>query len=89
MNGKGDKPRPIDGKKYRENYDRIFAKKWQCNQCGHRFTEAESESVEMERKRNRLREALEEVLDAASMGSVIAMAADEIRDAARRGIQKP
>lgn len=23
MNGKGDKPRPCDGKKYREGYDRI------------------------------------------------------------------
>jgi hypothetical protein len=25
--GKGDKPRPVDGDKYRENYDRIFEKK--------------------------------------------------------------
>jgi hypothetical protein len=25
--GKGDKPRPIDRKKYDENYDRIFRKK--------------------------------------------------------------
>jgi hypothetical protein len=25
--GKGDKPRPVDGDKYRENYDRIFGKK--------------------------------------------------------------
>lgn len=26
-NGKGDKPRPVDHKKYTENYDRIFGKK--------------------------------------------------------------
>lgn len=25
--GKGDRPRPIDMKKYRENYDRIFGNK--------------------------------------------------------------
>lgn len=25
--GKGDSPRPLDLKKYRENYDRIFKKK--------------------------------------------------------------
>ncbi len=24
--GKGDKPRPVDGQKYREGWDRIFAK---------------------------------------------------------------
>ena len=27
MNGKGDKPRPTDLKKYRNNYDTIFSKK--------------------------------------------------------------
>ena len=26
MNGKGDKPRPTDLKKYRNNYDTIFSK---------------------------------------------------------------
>ncbi len=26
-NGKGDTPRPVDKKKYDENYDRIFGKK--------------------------------------------------------------
>jgi hypothetical protein len=26
QNGKGDKPRPVDRKKYNENYDRIFRK---------------------------------------------------------------
>lgn len=25
--GKGDKPRPVNKKKYEENYERIFAKK--------------------------------------------------------------
>jgi hypothetical protein len=25
--GKGDKPRKVDGEKYRSNYDRIFGKK--------------------------------------------------------------
>lgn len=25
MNGKGDTPRPVDGARYRDNYDRIFA----------------------------------------------------------------
>jgi hypothetical protein len=25
--GKGDKPRKVDGEKYRSNYDRIFKKK--------------------------------------------------------------
>lgn len=25
--GKGDKPRPVDADKYRDNYDRIFRKK--------------------------------------------------------------
>jgi hypothetical protein len=25
--GKGDKPRKVDGEKYRSNYDRIFRKK--------------------------------------------------------------
>lgn len=25
--GKGDKPRPVDGEKYRKNYDLIFRKK--------------------------------------------------------------
>ena len=25
--GKGDKPRPVDGDKFRSNYDRIFGKK--------------------------------------------------------------
>jgi hypothetical protein len=25
--GKGDKPRPVDAKKYAENYERIFGKK--------------------------------------------------------------
>jgi hypothetical protein len=28
--GKGDTPRPVDGEKYRENYDRIFMKKQKC-----------------------------------------------------------
>jgi hypothetical protein len=27
MNGKGDSPRPVDLKRYRENYDLIFRKK--------------------------------------------------------------
>ena len=27
MAGKGDKPRPVDKKKYDENFDRIFSKK--------------------------------------------------------------
>jgi len=27
QNGKGDKPRPVNLKKYRENYDKIFRKK--------------------------------------------------------------
>ena len=27
MAGKGDKPRPVDKKKYDENFDRIFNKK--------------------------------------------------------------
>ncbi len=27
QNGKGDKRRPEDAKKYRDNYDRIFGKK--------------------------------------------------------------
>lgn len=27
QNGKGDKPRPVDRKKYIENYDKIFRKK--------------------------------------------------------------
>lgn len=27
QNGKGDKPRPVDIKKYTENYERIFRKK--------------------------------------------------------------
>ena len=26
QNGKGDRPRPVDRKKYNENYDRIFRK---------------------------------------------------------------
>lgn len=26
-NGKGDRPRPVDKKKYNENYDKIFKKK--------------------------------------------------------------
>lgn len=25
--GKGDKPRPVDGEKFRSNYDKIFRKK--------------------------------------------------------------
>jgi hypothetical protein len=37
--GKGDKPRPVDGDKYRENYDRIFSKK-------------EKEKVDEKRKKN-------------------------------------
>lgn len=28
--GKGDKYRPVDRKKYYENYDRIFGKKKEC-----------------------------------------------------------
>lgn len=35
--GKGDSPRPVNGDKYRENYDSIFKKKypdWICNSCG-------------------------------------------------------
>ena len=27
QNGKGDKPRPVDRKKYIKNYDKIFRKK--------------------------------------------------------------
>ena len=27
QNGKGDKPRPVDKKKYDKNYERIFRKK--------------------------------------------------------------
>lgn len=27
QNGKGDRPRPVDKKKYDENYDRIFRKR--------------------------------------------------------------
>ncbi len=27
MNGKGSSPRPVDGEKYRRNYDEIFRKK--------------------------------------------------------------
>jgi len=29
QNGKGDKPRPVDLKKYNKNYDKIFRKKKQ------------------------------------------------------------
>ena len=32
MAGKGDKPRPMDRKKFEENYDRIF-KKSDCKKC--------------------------------------------------------
>ena len=28
--GKGDSPRAVDGKKYRENFDRIFPQKNSC-----------------------------------------------------------
>jgi hypothetical protein len=31
MAGKGDKPRPVDKKKWDENYDNIFRKKKQKN----------------------------------------------------------
>jgi hypothetical protein len=38
MAGKGDTPRPVDGKTYRDNYDRIFARSvypaWICRPCG-------------------------------------------------------
>jgi hypothetical protein len=38
MNGKGDSPRPVDAKKYRENYDRIFSRdkprQTRCVICG-------------------------------------------------------
>jgi hypothetical protein len=37
--GKGDKPRPVKGDKYRDNYDRIFSKK-------------EKEKVDEKRKKN-------------------------------------
>lgn len=37
--GKGDSPRPVNGEKYRENYEAIFKKKkpypdWICQPCG-------------------------------------------------------
>lgn len=32
MSGKGDTPRPVDPKKWSENWDRIFGKKKDANQ---------------------------------------------------------
>jgi hypothetical protein len=35
--GKGDSPRPVNGDRYRDNYDFIFRKKypdWICGSCG-------------------------------------------------------
>jgi rubrerythrin len=36
--GKGDSPRPVDGDRYRANYERIFAQSvypaWICRPCG-------------------------------------------------------
>ena len=31
--GKGDSPRPVDATKYRENWDRIFARRPSCGTC--------------------------------------------------------
>jgi hypothetical protein len=38
--GKGSKPRPVDGDKYRANYDAIFSPPypaWICHPCGQAF----------------------------------------------------
>jgi hypothetical protein len=38
--GKGDKPRPVDGEKYRANYDTIFRREypsWVCRPCGWQY----------------------------------------------------
>lgn len=55
MAGKGDKYRPVDGSKFRENYDRIFRKStvdaeadtgeiyYQCPECGQRFVLRDTE----------------------------------------------
>ena len=35
--GKGDTPRPVDGERFRSNYDAIFRKQypdWICYECG-------------------------------------------------------
>ena len=32
--GKGDRPRPVDSEKYRENYDKIFNKKAEDEEHG-------------------------------------------------------
>lgn len=43
MSGKGDSPRPMDKKKYDENYERIFKEKGGENNVQHERSEVKSD----------------------------------------------
>ena len=44
MSGKGDKPRPFDGERYRQGYESIFGSQENdtCAYCGREMKDAES-----------------------------------------------